>query len=339
MVKLKVAVIGLGHQAIEDHIPGILESDLAELLAVCDSDEEKTSIWSKKLNIKGYTSYLNLFANEKLDFVIIATPHDTHARIAIEAANHGIHVLKEKPFAQNLSEAIHLASLFDSKGINLSVTLQRRFNPIYTTFFQLLDRIGELLFIEMKYALFVENPHDGWRGKKILSGGGCILDMGYHMVDMLIWYFGLPQKVYADFSSVPINGDNVDVEDNAFINFSYEKGTQGCLILSRYHSPKTEYIKAVGKKGIIVVERGKITRLKNNGEIIESLTRENSWQIAASDQIDYFCKVILGQEENISSPKKHLEHMSFIESCYLSKIKGKFVNPEDLLKEYENEKK
>lgn len=331
MPKLKVAIIGLGHQAIEDHIPGILSSDLAELRAVCDSDKEKVAILSEKLKVKGYTDHVALFANEKLDFVIIVTPHDTHAKIATDAAIKGVHVLKEKPFAQNLTEALNLESLFNTKNINLSITLQRRFNPIYTTFFQLLDQIGKPLFMEMKYALFIKNPHEGWRGKRDLSGGGCILDMGYHMIDMLLWYFGLPQKVYADFSSVFIDGHDSDVEDNAVINFGYANGFHGSLILSRYHSPKTEYIKVIGSKGSIIIERGKIIRFREDGEIAESLIRENSWPTAASNQIDYFCKVILGQKENLSNPKKHLEHMSFIEACYLSKIEGRFINPWSLL--------
>jgi len=333
MDKLRVAMVGLGHQAEEDHIPGIMESEFAKLVAICDPDEERLLIWKNKLNLPAYKDYKELLHNEKLDFVIIATPHDSHLEIVNEAAKNGVHILKEKPLAKCLAEAKVIKDVCNQNKIYLSVTLQRRFNPIYSTFFQLIDKIGDISYIEMKYCLFSSEPHNGWRGCKNKCGGGCILDMGYHMVDMLIWYFGLPDRVFADFSSVRNGEESVEVEDNATIGFSFNNSISGSIILSRYYSPKTEYIKVIGSKGILFVERGKISRLKSNGEVIEALTRENAWSTAASNQIDYFCKVVEGQRENISGPEMHLKHMSFIEACYLSRKKGEFINPHNFLEE------
>ena len=56
-------------------------------------------------------------------------------------------------------------------------------------------------FVDVKYTLFVDNLHEGWRGQRDSAGGGCIIDMGYHMIDMVIWYFGLPDNLHAEFSS------------------------------------------------------------------------------------------------------------------------------------------
>lgn len=284
-----------------------------------------------KTKVNAYEDYRELLSKEDLDFVVVATPHDTHKPITKEAIERGIHILKEKPFARSLEEALYLKDLAEKYNVTLMIAAQRRFNPIYTTFLQLKDQIGEPFFIEAKYTLFVEKPYEGWRGNKKRAGGGCIIDMGYHMIDVLIWYFGLPDKVHAEFSTRAYPEIEYDAEDTANILFKYEGGLYGNLILSRYYPPKMEYLKVIGSRGIIEVERGEVKRRRNNGEVIETLRREIAWPTAAVNQIDYFCRVIAGERENFSSPDCHLQHMSFIEACYLSKQKGCYISPREIL--------
>lgn len=332
--KLKVAIIGIGHQAIGDHIPGLKESQFAELDSICDVDEEKLKKFEDELQVKGYKNYKDLFDSREIDFIIATTPHNAYRGIVEEASKRHLHILKEKPFARNLEEAFYFKELCDKNEIQLTTTLQRRFNPIYTTFFQLRDQIGQPFFVDAKYTLFVEDPHKGWRGSKDKAGGGCIIDMGYHLIDMIIWYFGLPDKVHAEFSCGAKPDERYDAEDTTSILFSYDNNLHGSLMLSRYYPPKIEYIKVIGNKGIIEVERGSIRRLKSDGEIIESLVRENAWPVAATNQIDYFCRVIKGERENMGSPEYHLQHVSFIDACYKSKQEGRYVSPKDLLREH-----
>ncbi len=66
MNKLKCAIIGLGHQAIGDHIPGLKDSQFAQLEAICDVDEEKVNELKKELGVRGYKDYKELFDSEKL---------------------------------------------------------------------------------------------------------------------------------------------------------------------------------------------------------------------------------------------------------------------------------
>ena len=107
------------------------------------------------------------------------------------------------------------------------------------------------------------------------------------------------------------------------------------MFLSRYCPPKTEQIRVIGDRGIIEIERGRIRRLRNNGEVAESLIREHSWPAAATGQIDYFCRVIKGERENIGNPEYHLQHVSFIDACYKSKQEKRYINPKELLSQYE----
>lgn len=331
--KFKVGIIGLGHQTLEDHIPAIRASQDVELVGIIEIDKQKIeSFLRDNKDIKIYNNFEDLLRNQKLDFVIIALPHYLHFEFTKKAILNKIHVLKEKPLAISLPQAKEIKDLANKNNVKVAVTLQRRFNPIYSTFFQLIYKIGKPFYIETKYCFFTPNPQEGWRGKRELAGGGCLIDMGYHMIDLLMWYFGLPDKVFAEMSCNAKEGVVYDAEDTAQIIFRYEKeGIWGSLLVSRVIPPKQEYINVYGTRGIIHLERGKIERYSPNGELQESLERKHSWPSAAQDQIEYFVKVIRGEKENISSPEFHFNHLAFIEAAYESAKIKQYVNPKKFL--------
>ncbi len=332
--KLQVGIAGLGHQSLEDHIPAVKASPDVNLAGVVEIDDKKLKAFlSENKGVKGYKNFSDLFKNHKIDFIIVAVPHYLHYEILKEAIGRKIHILKEKPFAVSLAQAKELGKLAQANNVQIMVTLQRRFNPIYSTFFQLIDKIGTPFFIETKYTFFTDSPHKGWRGKKALAGGGCLIDMGYHIIDLLMWYFGLPDKVFAEMSCSAKENVEYDAEDTAQVVFKYEtKKIFGSLLVSRVIPPKQEYIKVFGTRGIIHIERGKIERLSPNGELQESLKRDQHWPSAAQDQIEYFVKVIRGKKENIGNPEFHFNHLAFVEAAYESKRKSQYIDPKILLK-------
>lgn len=328
--KLCAGVVGLGKQALEDHIPGLLGSDAAELVAICDDDTEILREQQYKLRVAGYTDADAMFSSEQLDFVVLCVPHNAGRHIIEAAAERRIHVLKEKPFATSLAEAKELVDQCERAGIHLMVTLQRRFNPIYTSFTQLADQIGTPFVVDAAYTLHITDPSEGWRGQADRAGGGCVIDMGYHLIDMLLWYFGPPDRISADMSMTARPDRNYDAEDTALIHFSYESGLYGSLLLSRFIGPKSEQIRLVGSKGIVHLERGRIQRLTNGGEVVESLAREQAWPSAAVSQVNHFCRVIEEMRPNVSGPRENLAHLSFIQGCYESARTRTYVNPKDL---------
>lgn len=328
--RLRVGMVGLGKQAREDHLPAVAVSDLAELVAVCDPDTRSVTQVSDEHGVAGYHQATEMLTHESLDFVVVAVPHHAGGELIRAAAEHGVHVLKEKPFATTLGEARELAAVCAESGIEVMVTLQRRFNPIYTSFHQLYDQIGQPFLIDASYTMTVD-PGSGWRGQSRLAGGGCIIDMGYHVVDMLLWYFGMPDRVLAQYSSDARPDLDYDAEDTASIAFGYDSGLFGNVLLSRCVSPRTETIRAMGTRGTVVLERGRIQRLRPDGEVVESLSREQSWPSAARAQVDHFCRVLYGQRANTSSPESHLAHAAFIHACYASAHSRGFVNPKELI--------
>ncbi len=332
-MKHKVALIGLGKQAHKYHLSGFDNSKNAELTAVCDIDISKVEEVCKTHNVKGYTSIDLLLQNEEIDYVIIATPHNTHLSIIKKVAEKGINILKEKPFAKNLDEALELIEIIKDTKVELMVTLQRRFSLTYTKFFEYINRVGNLSFIDMKYNIFADNPHPEWRGSKEESGGGCILDMGYHMIDLLLWYFGMPKSLYSNYSTITEEFKPAEVEDTASIIFNYEGGLSGNINLSRFSLPKTEFVKIIGSKGILEIKKDRINLFDSQGNLVECVIAKNlTDQEYANRQIEYFSEVLNKEKSNKSNVINNLGHMLFIEGCYQSKAENKSINPMNLLK-------
>src|SRR3989344_4456079 len=97
--KMRVGVIGLGHQSSEDHIPAIFACPDVELVGVSDIDKDKLKSFSKENgNIPTYENFEDLLGSGRLDFVINAVPHYLHKDIVKKAIVHKVHILKEKPF-------------------------------------------------------------------------------------------------------------------------------------------------------------------------------------------------------------------------------------------------
>ncbi|MFD6072675.1 Gfo/Idh/MocA family protein [Amycolatopsis lurida] len=309
----------------------MLAADDAELVAICDENAGVVGGQEDSLQVSGYRDVEVMLAEQQLDFVIVCVPHSAGRKVIEAAAVGGVHVLKEKPFAMSLPEAQELAALCQQSDIELMVTLQRRFNPIYTSFPQLADQIGTPFMIDAAYTLHVDDPSDGWRGQNAVAGGGCVIDMGYHLVDLLLWYFGLPDRITADRSVSARPDRSYDAEDTALIHFTYDHGLYGSLLLSRFIGPKNETIRLVGSRGIVQLERGRIQRMTNGGDIVESLAREQAWPSAAASQINHFCRVIRGERANLSSPRDNVAHLAFIAACYESARTGHPVSPKELM--------
>jgi predicted dehydrogenase len=339
-VKLKIIVVGLGHQSLDDHIPAISESEHFELVGVVDIDETKSSEIGAAYCVP-FASDINTLLNHldfKPDAALVAVPHNGYLEIIKTLAEKKIHIIKEKPFAVSVEDALKIKELIETNNITLQVTLQRRFNPIFYSFQQLIKRIGKLHSIEARYTLNIARLDEGWRASRLYSGGGALVDLGYHYIDLIIWYFGLPDSVTCKLSTGNRDGQVYDVEDTAFLDFSYnDSGADnerilGSLIVSRVYPDKEEMLIAYGTKGSVAVRRGQLVRRDINGKEIECLTRTGSWPSALIDQLDEFAGYIVSGEHNGDVEKRYLEQVALVDSAYKSAELHQPQNPYDSYK-------
>jgi len=337
---LKTAIIGLGKQMIEDHLPAAVESEKFDVVAVCDINFEKVNAISCKYQLDGFNDLEKMLKKMRFDVAVVAIPHHQYFSAISKLVEHRIHVIKEKPFAVNREEALKFHQIVSQNNLFLGVTLQRRFNPIFQAFHQLKKRIGKIYSIEGKYVMNIAKLDEGWRSSKELAGGGVLIDMGYHFIDLLVWYMGLPTSVTARLSRGNRPGQSYDVEDTVNLLFDYSLDTPeekviGNFIISRVYPRKEEKLTFFGTKGIINIQRGKIQRLDSNGEEIEMLEREGGWPSAAIDQLDYFANMIQDKQHiGVYGYCEHFKHIAIIEAAYDSDRKYTSCDPRNYLIDY-----
>ena len=95
--QLRAGVVGIGKQAIEDHIPGLLASDGAKLVAICDDDPEVVREQQYRQRVPGYADFREMFKAEHLDLVVVATPHHVGRDVIYAAAEHGMPIYEYAP--------------------------------------------------------------------------------------------------------------------------------------------------------------------------------------------------------------------------------------------------
>ncbi|MER6548484.1 Gfo/Idh/MocA family oxidoreductase [Streptomyces sp. NPDC001250] len=331
LLRKRAAVVGLGGQARKDHLPGLAECRLAELAGVCDVDADRVTAEEEARRVPGFTVVSQLLEEVRPDFVIVAVPHHAGREVIEACAEAGVHVLKEKPFSTDPHEAADLAALCKKAGIELMVTVQRRFHPVYAAALQLLEQVGDPYLVQGRYTFHCPDPAAGWRGQTKLAGGGCLADMGYHLIDLVLWYLGLPDRILADTSAAAVPGAEYDAEDTALVHLAYDSGLYGSLLVSRSAGPKTEHLDITGPHGTLAIERGTVRLLDPAGQVVESLLREPAWPCPPAVQIDHFCRVLDGIHPNPSGPAEHLLHAAFLAAAYASATTTRPVDPKEYL--------
>lgn len=120
---LSVVVIGLGHQSCADHLPAIKDSSKYDLIAICDRDTQKLKDISQQYNVPGFASVDELLKGCCPDVAIVAVPHNSYYDIIKKLVMRGVHIIKEKPFATTMKEALEIHHLVKKHDVFLGVTL------------------------------------------------------------------------------------------------------------------------------------------------------------------------------------------------------------------------
>jgi predicted dehydrogenase len=197
MEKTKVAIVGVGNIS-EYHIEGYLKSGRAELCAFCDINEKQLAYMGEKYGVTNlYTDEEEMFKEHpEIEAVSVCTWNSAHAPCAIAALNAGKHVICEKPMAMNAEEARAMQEAAEKNGKLLMIGFVRRFGDDCFTVENLIDgdRLGEIYYAKASY-LRRNGAPGGWFGDKLRSGGGPLIDLGVHVIDLARFLMGKPNAV------------------------------------------------------------------------------------------------------------------------------------------------
>ncbi|OYT30820.1 MAG: hypothetical protein B6U94_05215 [Thermofilum sp. ex4484_79] len=255
MDKVRFGVIGCGTVAGYGHIPAVVNSEKAELVALADVNAKRLGEMREKYGVDTYTEYIDLLKRNDVDAVIVATPTFTHCKIVSDAAKMKKHILCEKPISLSLEEADEMIKVTRENNVKFMIGFTKRSSKRYIKIKELVNsgEIGELRFIKQ-----ISNWGGPiWGGEErylwmINRGGGPLIDAAIHDFDLLRWYSG--SEVSSVYTTGYYSKKNIVYPDNVFVLVNMRNGIAGYIEHSWAYGKKgiTEF-HVVGTEGVIIM--------------------------------------------------------------------------------------
>lgn len=205
MSVLKAAIIGGGHIADQNHLPALAKlPERVKVVSICSRDIHKARALADKHDVPfAFDSPDEMYHSEgKPDIVINCTANNLHYPFAMQALENGCHVFCEKPPAMNAAEAREMADLAQKKGLTLAYNFQRRHSAEYATLknYHALGQLGDIYHIKANYLRRRGIPGWGNFTNKTIQGGGAMIDLGVHILDLALGLTGYqrPTRVLAN---------------------------------------------------------------------------------------------------------------------------------------------
>lgn len=247
---LQVAVVGCGGIANQKHFPALTsQKDKCEIVAFCDIMEERAKAAAEKYGAEGakvYTDYQELLKDDAIDVVHVCTPNVAHCEITVAAFEAKKHVLCEKPMAATTEDAQKMMDAWKASGKKFTIGYQNRFRPDAQALKRVCEegKLGDVYFAKAHAVRRRAVPTWGVFPDKSKQGGGPLIDIGTHALDITLWCMDnyepatvtgsvfeklghMPEAVEGNLFG-PWDPEKYEVEDSAF---GYIKMANGATII------------------------------------------------------------------------------------------------------------
>jgi predicted dehydrogenase len=335
MIKVKVALIGVGGISQVVRIPSLKKNEDVELVALCDVDEAKVSFIAEKYNVsKVYFDIQNLIAKEDLDCVLICTPNNLHYPMALATLEAGINTLVEKPIALSEEQAIKMVDKAAEKNVQLVCGMHNRFRKDAVILRDFLDKseIGNPFYIKAGWLRKWEKGiQKGWNADSKISGGGVVMDLGLQLIDLALWLLNKP-KVKNVRSIFYIINQEYTVEDSALIVLeTYDNVVITIETAWRMHLENDLlYTHVFGSQGGAFLNPLRINKELHGNLVnvtpIQSNKNIDMFTNAFESEINNFINVIQGKEQPVTPGLDGVYLMKIMDSIYKSAELGKQVD-------------
>ncbi len=355
MERLRIGIIGLGgigkgaHVAWYNMFPALKER--VEIVALCDIIVERAQEVQKKHypNAKVYQDYKELLADKNVVAVDICTPNYLHSVIAVDAFAAGKHVLCEKPDAVSPQEQLKMKTASEKSGKTLMVIRNNRFALCSIKLKEMIEK-GEMGDIYAGRCGWIRRRgipgKGGWFTTKAQSGGGPVIDLGVHMIDLAIWLMGNPTPVAVSASTYCKFADNdasdsvnsmfgdknedgiFDVEDLAMGFIRFDNGA--CLQIefswASNIKEETNFVELRGSKAGFTWKNSKAEVFtEKDGEMVNKRVRTPMAPQGHPLNLLNFVEVVMDGKEPVYKPQQGQDMIKILSAIYESAQSGKEV--------------
>ena len=336
---LPVVVIGLGSFG-RLTLQALSQIDTVRVVGVSDRNPAAAEQAGKQFAVPAYTDNRSLLAETRPRAAYIATPPMAAVDLIAACAERGIHIWKETPLGRNLDEAAALVALTDQAGLKFAVGTQWRFAAGYRRARQLCGRLGQIFLARCHY-LFNWGANLNWRGDKASAGGGALLELGYHSIDILLWLLGFPDAVYGagvtgKGAEQPARADQpqaiYDTEDTAAAILRYSWGATATAVTTRSSGPVSEELHLHGRGGSLSASCESCLLRDPDGNTLDHIADEPAPLTVFRRQAEAFARAVSTDAKHYEcSGHENLLTQAVIEAIYLSDRTSQPENPLRLL--------
>lgn len=225
MEKLKLGIVGCGGME-KTHESGVKELENIEVVCTADIIKERAEIAAHVHGAKyAYTDYRHMM--DKIDAVLLVTPHQLHYAMGKDFLLAGKHVLMEKPFCNTEGQCLELARLAEERNLTIMTAYCMRFHPMVIKLKELVDAktYGETFQISIWTEQHTQFPTDSWASNAATLGGGQLFSHGCHYIDLLLWFLGNPVRgshIGSNYCT-----EWMDMEGTSNVSIKFENGAIG----------------------------------------------------------------------------------------------------------------
>lgn len=352
MKKIKAAIIGTGGISNE-HIRSYQKNENVELYAFCDINPAQLEKMSEIYNIPQERCFTDkddmLKALPEIDIVSVCTWNSAHAECSIAALNAGKHVICEKPMAMNTKEALEMKAAADRAGKLLMIGFVRRHGNDARVLLDFINsgKMGEIYYAKASYLRRNGCP-GGWFGDKSRSGGGPLIDLGVHVIDLVRFLMGNPKPVSVygstfyrlanrpnirgarDYTPAEIDAKNEEVfnvEDLAAAMIRFDNGAVLSVDTSfslNIKSSKGDIELFGTKAGALINPKVQIFSEMNDYMVNIDYADETalSFDGLFANQINHFVNCVVKGEKCIAPAEDGVEMMRILDAIYESAKTG-----------------
>ncbi|RXZ83517.1 gfo/Idh/MocA family oxidoreductase [Paenibacillaceae bacterium] len=350
MKRYKVGVVGAGSIS-HVHLEAYSKNPNVEIAAICDLNEERAKAAADKYSIPAtYTDYHQLLADPEIEAISVCTWNNSHGEISIAALEAGKNVLCEKPLCKTLEEAERVAEAVARTGKLLQVGFVRRYSSNTAVLQRFLENndLGEIYYAKASYLRRLGNP-GGWFSDLERSGGGPLIDLGVHIIDLCWYLMGKPKvksvtgntyrklgnrsdvQNLSFYQAADYNAEKNDVEDFANALIRFENGASLLVDVSfTLHAKSDELsVKIYGDKGGAEIEPSLVIVSEAHNTIVNMTPQVDhpgfDFQEAFYNETAHFVEACQGTKETLSPVQDGVEITKILAAIYESAATGKEV--------------
>ena len=322
---LKWGVLGAGSVAQRRAMPAINKAKDAELYALLSRDAERARRLATEHGARqSYITVNELLSDDALDAIYVSTPVYLHCEQVIKAAERGFHVLCDKPMAMNTEECRRMIDACQANGVHLQICFLFRFHSCFQGIRNWVTegRVGQIVQGRVPFLKPFPIPQGAWRGNPDQGGGGSLMDLGSHGVDLLRYILGEVSQVSAFCNSL-VHG--YDVEETGTIMMRFENGAHGLVDTSFAAAGCDLVIEIYGTDGWVWVynDDGWKINLTTDGE---SQILDSQFEDLYQYQFEHFARCVAEEEEPIVTGVDGLRTNEILAAAYESDRTGKAVS-------------